>query len=489
MQGPGQQERVPEFVRIDEIHPFRGKTTMFDLRQALDSSVRRSLPGSILVLLTFATLLVGTVQAEELPTLEQALLQQAPRILKFAHEHGYKNVGVLKFRIREGNARPSDRNGLLNRNLAERLELALIVKNQLQSPVGIIHNASDVAATIPGATHLTTEGRPKLFDVRYPLAWGSAKVTPDALLVGAVQVNTDFKTVLIGIAAFGPNDEKLVDVVKFSARLTTNELVELGTSFSTRSAFGGGQVNLSHEERESKAVEAVSKQVALIKTNNVQHPLSQSSAVNLTVYYDGQAIPIEYRDGGAFLKEPTEQQKVSLILQRANPADRTRYAVVLRVNGENTLYRQRLKDLDCSKWILEPGAPPIKVEGFQLNDQQRQQFKVLSKAASKEKEMDYGSDVGTISFVVFQPKGAGTPAPPATDILSDDSDDFAILSRGTFPRKQPQSLEALKSQLALLSKSRGLITEGHTEQSAIRKVTFEADPVPVMAATITYYKP
>lgn len=459
------------------------------------SSTRGHLLG-ILIALVAGTFFPPAAQADELPTLERAILKQAPRILQFAREHGYTNIGVLKFRIREGNSQPSDRNGLLNRNLAERLELALIIKNKPLSPVGIVHNASDVAATLKGATHLTAVGRKQLFTSTYPLAWGSTKVVPDAFLVGSVQITADYKSALVGISAFGPDDQKLKDVVKFPASLTTTELVEVGASFGTRGFVTGAKVELSSQNHEAKASEEASQQAALIKTNPARHPLNDtSSPVILTIQYDEQQIPIEFRDGGAFVKEPTERQKVTLTLQRRNPADNNRYAVVLRVNGENTLYRERQKDLDCTKWILEPASPSIQVEGFQLSDQQRQRFRVLSTQGSRDTAMDYGADVGTISFVVFQQQSAATPSPAPPELLSEreanEADDFAILSRGMFSSQPPESLEAFKTQLEKQlvhsSQSRGLITDGQTVAGAIRKVTFDANPLPLMAATISYY--
>ena len=225
------------------------------------------------------------------------------------------------------------------------------------------------------------------------------------------------------------------------------------------------------------------------RTKAGRHPLDDpSSPVVLTILYDGLPVTIEFRDGGAFAPEPSEGQKVALRIGRRDSEDKTRYAIVLRVNGENTLYRQRKKDIDCNKWILEPGEQPLTIGGFQLNATQVQQFQVLSKAASKAREIDYGTDVGTIATTVFRPRDARTPPPPAPDLLSEAAEDFAILSRGVFPAALPPNLASLKQQLALASRTRGLISEGQTVAGATRTVKFEADPVPVMVATVTYYK-
>jgi hypothetical protein len=445
--------------------------------------------GCLIVLSTYAVSPV-LAQAEELPSLEHALLDNAAQILKFAREQGYQNVGVLKFRIREGNGQPSDRAGVLNLNLADRLELALIIKNKLREPVGIVHNASAVAASIPGANHLAAEGRAKLFSANYPLAWGKESVVPDAFFVGVVQVEDDFQTAVIGISAFDRKSDKLQSVARFKARMTTNDLAEIGTSFTTRGIFDNGQVNLSNEDRNKQANKEAAQVALAIKTKQARQPLDDpASPVVLTIQYDGQPVTVEFRDGGAFVPEPNEGQKVSLVVGRRNPEDKTRYAVVLKVNGENTLYRQRKKDFDCNKWVLEPGDQPLTIDGFQITDTEKQKFTVLSKAASKSREMDYGADVGTISMTVFQPRSAATPPPPPSNLLAEDAEDFAILSRGNFPKGTPESLAALKSQLVASTQTRGLITEGKTEAGATRTVKFDPDPVPVIVASVTYYKP
>src|SRR3954466_6827164 len=88
-------------------------------------------------------------------TLDAALLRQAPRVLADLKAHGVRNVGVLKFRVKKGEQPVSDRVGTLNLDLAARLEIALVLATDIKAPVGIIHDASAVAARTPGANHLT----------------------------------------------------------------------------------------------------------------------------------------------------------------------------------------------------------------------------------------------------------------------------------------------------------------------------------------------
>jgi hypothetical protein len=175
---------------------------------------------------------------------------------------------------------------------------------------------------------------------------------------------------------------------------------------------------------------------------------------------------------------------VSFVLRRKSTG-KERLGVVLKVNGENTLHRQRQRDIDCTRWILDPGDDPITIRGFQTGEKTAVPFKVLSREASKEKEVYYGEDVGTISMVVFREK-QGEDSPPS---LTEEAEDVAALSRGIFPKERPKNLGALRVQLRTEAR-RGLLGESkETVKSVVNRVSFKPDPTPVMAATITYYRP
>ncbi len=160
--------------------------------------------------------------------------------------------------------------------------------------------------------------------------------------------------------------------------------------------------------------------------------------------------------------------------------------MVVKVNGENTLFQQKVADAQCSMWVFEPRLSEFGITGFQVDGEKLQLFKVLSQAESQAKEIDYGEFVGTISVCVFQER---TVAPkPSPQLLTDEGEDFEILTRGVFPKDKPLNLGALKQQLAQ-SATRGLIAEGATVARQVEKVKFERDPIPIMAATIKYYSP
>src|SRR6476620_770612 len=124
--------------------------------------------------------------------LEGALLDRAKALVKFSQAKGYKTVGVLKFLgTKDGNVF-SDNLGTVNALLARRLEVALVLANDPRNPVGIIDDASAVAAKTPGASHVTPQGRSILLDrATYKLAWGDprVRVRPDAFLTGLVNVS------------------------------------------------------------------------------------------------------------------------------------------------------------------------------------------------------------------------------------------------------------------------------------------------------------
>lgn len=437
----------------------------------------------------------SSIQAAD--ELDKQLLKQANTVLATLKEKGYHNVGVLKFRVKKGTEPATDRAGTLNLRLSEKLEMALILANKIQDPVGIIRNANKTASTITGANHLTQEGRKQLFTVQYNLAWGEEKVTPDAFITGVAYLEPNFQSMSVGLSMFDASGAELVPLSKFDAKPDLEDLLESGESFTVRGVFDQGSLEMTQDKRKDKATDEAVKTTLLVKNETAGqtkpsaskvHPLSPShpdSPIALEMYYDAKPQPIEFREGAAFVSEPKENQKVSFIVRRKGIA-RPRLGIVLKVNGENTLYRQKLPDAQCSPWIFEPTLNEFGVQGFQLDASTMQQFKVLSQAQSKAKEIDYGEFVGTISISVLKEQ---TVEPKASiDLLADDGEDFAILTRSTFPGKPARNLSALRHQLAD-STTRGLIVEGAVVQQSVKIAQFRADSIPIMTATIKYYNP
>jgi hypothetical protein len=425
-------------------------------------------------------LLIGSavapaVTAKEAAGLERGLAAQAPALIKHCKEKKYRNVGVLKFLIlREGKKGFSDNVGTLNMLLARRLEVALVLANDTKNPVGVIRNASAVAARTRGANHRSPAGRRKLFEPDYPLAWGDREVKADAFLTGTAQVSKDLRTMTVSLLAFDKASNKLAQVGDdFKVRSDAGKLAELNESFLLR----------GHGDEET-----VIRTAARVVQRQVRHPLQESSLpVRLEVLYDGKVVKIEHRDGKAFVPGPREGQKVAFRLVR--DSSKERYGVVLKVNGESTIGRQRLPDLHCRRWILGPGSKPITIWGYQMDDREAEEFKVISPAESKAREMSYGADVGTISLTVFRESQKEETYDPDRER---EKKRLQAIASARLPANKA-TYQALKSELLKESNEsetrspESLVVPGQKIKFKVRTVPFTPDPIPVMSVTIIYY--
>jgi hypothetical protein len=427
--------------------------------------------------------------AEEPLELERALVRKGAELINKFKEKGYKNVGVLKFLATKEGGKLTDNIGTLNMLLAQRLELALVLANKPREPVGIIENASAVAQSIAEASHLSKEKRLKLFGAQYPLAWGRQKVEPDAFVTGAVQVSSDLKLLTISLLAFDRKENMLAPILpEFTARNRPEHLVELGESFVMRGAFDDGKI----EGKTAAAKEVARQEAALavatkVKEAEAPHPAKDPDApVKLEILYDGRAAPVEVADGTARVAEPQEGQNVELVLRRGSKAE-GRLKAVLKVNGENTIEKQRLPDASCWGWVLEKErTAPLPIRGYQIDSKTLEKFRVLSREESKAREVNYGPEVGTITVTVF---GERLTKPARTDLLDDEGADVFVVSKTLKPARKPDTFAALKATL-LDDANRGMIAEGQrVETGGVQTVNFNLDPVPRMTLTVTYYKP
>ncbi len=433
-------------------------------------------PSSLVVLSLVALAGAHPVRAaaRPLPPVDRALLREAPRLMKHCRKHGYRNIGVLKFRIRKGKAAPTDHAGTLNLRLARWLEQALFLQEDAADPLGVIRNASATAATLAGANHLDERRRDRLFEGKYQLKWGEkgATVAAGAFFTGEVSWAADLKTMEVTVHCLA-RKKAPQQVAKFSARAGIEELVE-----------GGENFNIVRGDSPDSAV----RRAAAVRKGELPPPLSGRARppVELKVLYGRRPVDLEFlRDGTTRIPEPKEGEQVAFVLRRTKAAGSGRFAVVLKVNGENTLYRQRKEDLACTKWVLEPGTAAVRIEGFQVDDGSARRFVVKSPKESRENEVDYGDDVGTISLVVYREKGKKPGKGEETE-----EDRQAAKLHATDPKDRPRKLGALQYHYEKRVSVRGLIEEGTRKTaSRVEGVRFAVDPVPVLATTIVYYDP
>ena len=444
----------------------------------IQNQLRCTLGLALILVAVQANFLQSQIRADEL---ERELLRHAPKVMQYLREKDYTYVGILKFRVKKGQEPLTDNAGTLNRTVANRLELALVLANDFKKPIHFIQEASEIASRTTGANHLTAEGRRKLFQARYPLAWSQDHASPDAFLTGVVTISPDLHRLTVGILAFDRNSSTLQPVDQFTADNNPAILGETGESFLLRGAFDNGKIGEVTVQATDKAVR--------VREQQQKHPLFDAAApVSLEIFYDDKRVPLELRDGKCFVSEPMAAQKVRLVLRRNDPGP-SRYGVVLKVNGINTARKERLPDLQCLRWLLDPTSSSVSVEGFQVTKGRREAFKVLSPEESKLNEMNYGADVGTISLVVFRESKIKEKSP---SLLSDEQEDVAALTRAVYPAEKPRNLSVLKQQLRDASAkptTRGLIVGGNLAANETVEEDFKPEPIPVMSATIIYYRP
>jgi hypothetical protein len=420
------------------------------------------------------------------------LLRQASKIVQILQDRQCKNVGVLKFLIaRAGGGEPSllDNVGPLNLTLARRLEIALALANPLDpaKQLGLLRDASTRAAQLDGADHRTAAGRKALFAADYPLQWGKAEVRPDAFVTGVARLSTDLKELRVTVEAV------------FKDRPEVDQLFQFSLDHSPAALSDSGESGLFRGADPTKPLDPLGalKAAALVRAGKALHPFADPAApVTLDLLYGGKPVKMKIGGGQAQAPEPRAGQKVQLVLRRQDDR-KERYAAVLKVNGVNTLFKQRhLPEPLCAKWVLEPGVAAVTVDGFYVQDAATkkllcEEFRGLSAAASKQGVLDYGADVGLISLAVFRPR-RGDPPPPSLD---DDADLVQAVERGLLPERRPKSLAALRAQLKAGvgrgDDSRGVIGGGVAKETgdALPEVEIEVDPVPVMVATVRYFRP
>jgi hypothetical protein len=466
--------------------------------------------------LVLAVAVCPALAAETPGSLAKVLQQQtSDELLPYLRQQGYKNVGVLKFLVQKGDGAPSDRVGTLNLTLAHRLQTALLLGQDLKKleadgkePLGIIQNASAVAATIDGASHLDAKGLSKLFTKKYPLLWGDQEVLPDAFVTGVAVLPRGSATIKVSLYVVDNKGTPPKVFDELTAELNSNLLMESGKDFLLR---GGASKGLIKEG----PLEAVldQKEEALKSNQNVEKALAPSplkdkdAPVVLEIFYDDKPInfQIDKATRSASIPEPQAGQQVRLVIRKVD-ATNLRYGVVLKVNGENTLFRQTDQNLQCTKWILENKGEQVEIKGYRVKDasDKYEEFRIAAPEESGDLEVKYGKDTGQISFVVFKDAG-GKSLPPddlppgEAQLGSDATRTLRAINSGTSAQPAPadtpkpgsaQAAQLLAKQLAgrlTQPPPRGLVVPGPTRPGgSIQHVTFNPDPVPVLSATITY---
>lgn len=416
--------------------------------------------------------------------LGQSLRSLADATIEYCQKNELKSVGVLKFGLFDSEGNVTTKTGTINSLLADRMEVALVLANDARRPVTLIGDASAVAAETENATHLSKAGRKLLMNAQYNAMWGDKELKADALVTAIGEISADFKSITLSLLIFDKTSEELRPLGGDKViAVDANLLAETGASFSTRGAFDGGRLKGSGQtDTGLPPSDLPTESAAEIRAGKSAHPLADpQSPVTLQVLYDGVPVAYQFVDGKARIAEPSQGQRVELILTK----DQTnrRYGVVVKVNGRNTLYQQQAPDPQCAKWVLSTPGLRKSIKGFQIRGANAlEQFKVLSQNESKNREMDYGKDVGTISISVF-PEGQ-----PEKLVLDQEVRDAKLVEASLLPKKASSTFGALKAKL-LSGANRGLIAEGIVTAGAVKTIKFKCSSTPIMSAVAEYYSP
>ena len=427
----------------------------------------------IATVLVLGVLAPGLARADRL---DRKLNEEMPGVMKHLGDRGYRNVGVLRFRVKRGGKPARFDNAPLNGGLATRLENLLIIHGgpSEAKAIGVIRDAGPVAARQKvGSWSGSAAERKKLFEIDYPLAWGKKKVRADAFLTGLVEISADLKETTIEMTCLRPNRADDTRVARFALNTDRNLVRDLGYSYV-----------LSASQREELTARRQGKQIDKFVVDAVaqgeekpaddrkpkpsQATPSQVAGIEVKMLVDGKARKIAPTaakgDGPRWqVESPPPDRPIAFTLR--NTTDKP-LGVVLKLNGTSTIDEQTEAADNCRKWVVPPGKT-FTIRGFYLfgknegadrdarndpkpgNGPSRQKatrlpFKVLVGEEARNMKVDLGDRFGLIEIDVF---AEGKPEEPDEELM--------VSARGLPPSKEKQARGSYKAlRTALLVNAR-----------------------------------
>lgn len=474
-------------------------------------------------------------------TLERSMLEIAPSLIDGLRKIECNNVGVMKFEVwKDGEVSYSV--GAINANLAKRLELSLYLSNTVSigdqkkgiQPLNLIRNASAAIASIGDIDTRKEGGRKSLFGRQYDLAWGNSKISPDGFLTGLAIIDPSRTSIHYVVLLFTKDNpkyrvfqpssksfqefrlDKMPPGALQTVAMRSNLLTEIGDNFRSLK-FGkfqqfdpttgkktdqapvqlpnsqNGQSTTPPPSPKANDLELPEPPVTLeILQSKTKFPGGNLEAFLNQTEFD--TLNLAFEGGKAFIKGLKEDHPMRIRLKR--DTSESRYGVVLRVNGINTLGMGRGADAQARLWVMDANTPTLTLSGYQIEGNQANPFLITPdvKAAALSKELNLGDDTGTITLTVFKEKDANTPK-TVPDNLALQRKEKAI-ENGELPNpKEAQSATNPGALVSTILKERnrapGLITANKesTLVAPIRIVTFERDATPILHATIRYFQP
>jgi hypothetical protein len=393
------------------------------MRRLLDLLSGRPLRRGALLLLAFVFCL-APVPAARADHIDVELLRKASEILAYLEGKGYKNVGILRFQLQKGRGKADYSAAMITNNMVARLETALLMEIDPDRPIGIIHDASNVAAAkAPGAhwSNSDPKQRAALFDYDYPLAWGDKKVKADAFLLGRVKLSEDMRTTTVLIACFDRKTNEVAEVTKFDVKTDRSILGDSGQSFVLSRSLVRKR---SAEARDADSLDALMDADAVKSARDRDEGKGGGAAndyLDFEVRYDGQPQQPtnDPSEGGELrLAPPRPGQTVMFVCKNRTDDD---IGLVVFVNGRATLEPSVADAPDmCCRWVLPRGRDQYAIRGYLDEGSTLTPFKIVGKDDDVVKN-ELAEKLGLIEVHVFL-KGQFKPPPVESDEL--------LISRG-----------------------------------------------------------
>jgi hypothetical protein len=419
-------------------------------------------------------LFAGAARADRL---DQELNRQMPAIVKALTEANYRNVGVLPFRVQQ----PGQKEGFeppLGVQLARRVENLLVIHAGPGSEpvVGVIHAAGQEAARRKVAAWYDQAERGRLFDHRYRLAWGRERVEPDAFITGKVALSAGWRQTTLTLEYFDRRRPEVLRPLGKPITVATDRFIlrDLGRSFSvsSRAVTTNGTPDV---ETEDKIILEDLPETGPGGTAAADVPRPDNVAgVRVEMVVDDKTWSIREAgaaaDGVAWQTEsPPIESRIALRLKNTTPK---RLAVVVRLNGVNTIDEQTAEPENCRKWVLEPGKVYL-LRGFYLVGAERSEgtketqllpFRVLVDEEARKMKAELGPRAALIEIDVFDEGPART-------------EERFVSTRGLPPSGEKDARRSYRTLKRALLKSAGL----RATLTGTREIIVPAEPAGTIA--------
>lgn len=368
---------------------------------------------------------VGTVRGD---AIDAALTRNARQLVLSLHEHNYRNVAVLPFRVQNAGERPTFHAGLINHNLPERVGNAIILGMRHGEPlIGLCTDPVSIIESELGTSgYRTAEQRRSLFRPLFPVITGGRKRI-DAFLTGKVILNHVTENVRVEIEAFDSiNPEIIEDICIFDCELDDFVLTDASIGFTRRNgrrvltrALSADDIVSGSSAGQSESSTA-SRRTVPSKFSASSSSNSPLSMIDFRIMYDNQPVAIRQSTGAFEADDPKPGQNVTFELRNRL---QEKIGVVVTVNGTSTLYTEKGQPSQMTRWVLEPGKL-YRIKGFHRKDRQSYIPIVgMNEEDSRKRFSDFGGkNAGLVHVHIFRSTGQdrlAQAAPPSERSLRD----------------------------------------------------------------------